>query len=70
MTTMTANPASPLPAVLTAPFRVVRDFFVALNTAIEVRDEANTLYALNDEELAERGLTRDQISGYLVSRLG
>ncbi|OWU67317.1 hypothetical protein ATO2_15810 [Roseovarius sp. 22II1-1F6A] len=70
MTTMTANAASPLPAVLAAPFRVVRDFFVALNTAIEVRDEANTLYALNDEELAERGLTRDQISGYLVSRLG
>ncbi|MEQ3626945.1 MAG: hypothetical protein ABNH26_11440 [Celeribacter sp.] len=69
MTTMTANAASPLPA-LTAPFRVVRDFFAALNLAIEVRDEANTLYAMDDEALAERGLTREQISGYLVSRLG
>ena len=46
-----------------------RGFFEAIGRAHEARIEFERLYAMSDEALAARNLTREQIPQYIASKL-
>lgn len=59
-TALTVKPAFSL-GLLARPFVVLGDFLIAMGEANSRVQTTRALMAMSDEELAERGLKRDQI---------
>lgn len=55
-----------LRSVLTAPFRAIFNGLLAVANAQRISKEAEMLLSMTDEELAQRGLKREDLPAYLM----
>ena len=70
MATITTEFHPTLAGILTAPFRVIGGFLISMAEAQQINKQAEILFAMSDEQLAERRLKRDEIGSYLVRNYG
>ena len=70
MATITNDFGPSIAGVLTAPFRLVAGFLWSITEAQKINRQAEFLFSLSDEQLAERGLKRDEIGAYLTRNFG
>ena len=70
MATITTEYGPTLAGILKAPFRLIGDFLISVAEAQEINKQAEILFALSDEQLAEQGLKRDEIGAYLTRNYG
>ncbi|MBT0956421.1 DUF1127 domain-containing protein [Alphaproteobacteria bacterium KMM 3653] len=65
MVATTSHAPTPLLSVLAVPFRAVGNFFMAVAEASSLHHRVEKLSALSDEELAAKGLAREDIVSHV-----